>query len=64
MENPEIEGLVKAIKAVRKSDCGAWMKDCSSQFTCAEGRAKRIELMKRLDRLYKALDNYKRNEGK
>jgi hypothetical protein len=56
-----MDSIIKAAKAIRKSDCGAWMKDCGSVFTCAEGRAKRIELMKCLDRLYKTVENYEAN---
>ena len=48
---------IQIIKAIRKSDCGAWLKDCgSSMFTCADGRAKRQELARLLDDLYKTLD--------
>ena len=51
-----LDEIKKAIRAVRKSDCGGWMKDCGyHNFTCAEGRAKRIALMKCLDKLYKTI---------
>jgi hypothetical protein len=36
-----------AILAIRKNDCGAWLKEN------ADGHQKRIELMKLLDELYK-----------
>jgi hypothetical protein len=47
--------LLDAIKAIRKSDCGGWLKDCQSGlFHCSEGSEKRLELMRLLDKLYKA----------
>ena len=51
----KVAELKKAIAAIRKSDCGAWLKDCSSiaGFNCSQGREKRIELSKLLDELYK-----------
>jgi len=56
-----MKSIIEAAKAIRKSDCGAWMKDCGTQlFTCAEGRAKRTELMKCLDKLYKAVEEYEK----
>ena len=46
--------LLNAVRELRKSDCGAWLKDCSSGlFTCGQGRDKRLELAKLLSRLYK-----------
>lgn len=50
----EFSAVLDAIREVRKSDCGAWLKDCQTvMFTCAEGEAKRFELMRRLNDLYK-----------
>ena len=46
--------LLEAAKTIRESDCGAWLKDCATPYTCAEGREKRLELMRALDNLYKA----------
>jgi hypothetical protein len=47
--------IMAAIKALRKSDTGAWLKDCNGlTATCAEGAAHRQEMMNRLDELYKA----------
>jgi len=47
--------IIDAINAIRKSDCGAWLKDCDTfNFRCSEGREKRIELSRLLDGLYKA----------
>ncbi len=49
------KAMLDAIKAIRASDCGAWQKDCmGGLFSCSDGRAKRMELGKLLDRLYKA----------
>lgn len=46
-----MEGVIKEI---RESDCGAWLKDCGTvMFTCADGREKRQELSRLLDKLYK-----------
>ena len=45
--------VLEAIKEIRKSDCGAWLKDCSAVFRCSDGREKRQELSKLLDKLYK-----------
>ena len=56
-----MKAIIKAAKAIRKSDCGGWMKDCGySKITCSEGRSKRIELMKCLDNLYKAVKEYEK----
>ncbi len=47
--------LVKCVDAIRKSDCGAWLKDCETHlFHCSEGHEKRMELSKLLNDLYKA----------
>ena len=52
---PNMNEILDAINAIRKSDCGAWMMDCGSGvFRCHEGRAKRQELSRLLDRLYKS----------
>lgn len=51
--NAQLEKLIKVCKAIRKADCGAWLKDCQGSFTCADGREKRLELMRLLDKLYK-----------
>ena len=51
----ELKTLLDAIKAIRASDCGAWQKDCmGGLFSCSDGRAKRMELGRLLDALYKA----------
>lgn len=48
------ETLFGVIKDIRKSDCGAWLKDChGGLFRCSDGREKRQELCKLLDKLYK-----------
>jgi len=45
--------LVKAVVEIRKSDSGAWLKDCSMMmYTCGDGRYKRQELRALLDKLY------------
>ena len=44
--------LSMAIQNIRDSDCGAWMKDCQYPFSCSEGRQKRLEMMKILDKAY------------
>ena len=49
----DLAELMDAVKAVRKSDCGGWLKDCQWIFTCSDGREKRQELARLLDRLYK-----------
>ena len=47
--------LLPTIKAIRASDCGAWLKDChTGLFRCSDGHEKRLELSMLLDRLYKA----------
>ena len=52
-QNENREEIYDAILAIRKSDCGAWLKDCAtSLFTCADGREKRRELSRLLDKLY------------
>ena len=48
------DALLEAVKGIRKSDCGAWLKDCNGIHRCSEGREKRQELMRLLDKLYKA----------
>ena len=49
------KAMLDAIKAIRASDCGAWQTDCmGGLFSCSDGRAKRIELGRLLDALYKA----------
>ena len=49
------EALLDAVKAIRASDCGAWLKDCQTGlFRCSDGREKRQELSRLLDRLYRA----------
>lgn len=46
--------LIAAVKEVRDSDCGGWLKSCQSGlFSCADGEEKRLELMKKLNNLYK-----------
>ena len=48
--------LREAVKAIRASDCGAWQKDCmGGLFRCSDGRAKRMELGRLLDQLYKVV---------
>lgn len=42
--------LLGVVRDIRKSDCGAWLKPGT------DGEAKRIELMKLLDKLYKVAD--------
>lgn len=50
----DIIEILEVIKEIRKSDCGAWLKDCgTTMFTCADGREKRQELSRLLDKLYK-----------
>ena len=52
----ELKELLDAVKAIRASDCGAWQKDCmGGLFKCSEGRAKRMELGRLLDQLYKVV---------
>ena len=53
---PPRPDLASAIKAIRETDCGAWLKDCSSPMgiTCDDGRAKRMELMHAINDLYRA----------
>lgn len=54
--------LLEAVRAIRKSDCGGWLKDCTgvSNVTCRQGKEKRQELMRLLDALYSA---FKRATG-
>ena len=53
--DPECNVLLDAVKAIRASDCGAWLKDCQTGlFRCSDGREKRLELSRLLDKLYKA----------
>lgn len=47
-----IAELREAVAKIRKSDCGAWLKNCSGVFTCADGNEKRRELSILLDVLY------------
>lgn len=55
--NQEKDDLLCIIKEIRKSDCGGWLKDCTSGLhQCAAGKPKRQELMKLLDLLYKAAE--------
>ena len=56
VEIPGLKELLDAVKAIRASDCGAWQKDCmGGLFKCSEGRAKRMELGRLLDQLYKVV---------
>lgn len=60
----ELARLREAALAVRKSDCGGWLKDCDTQlFTCRDGQEKRLELMRALDGLYKTLLNNGDGDG-
>ncbi|MCK5617050.1 hypothetical protein KAR91_85095 [Candidatus Pacearchaeota archaeon] len=49
-----LDALTEVVRDIRKSDCGAWLKDCNGIHRCSEGREKRQELMRLLDKLYKA----------
>ena len=49
-----LDALLEVVRAIRKSDCGAWLKDCNGIHRCSDGREKRQELMRLLDKLYKA----------
>ena len=49
-----LDALLEVVKGIRKSDCGAWLKDCNGIHSCSDGREKRQELMRLLDKLYKA----------
>ena len=49
-----LDALTEVVRSIRKSDCGAWLKDCNGIYSCSEGREKRQELMRLLDELYKA----------
>ena len=50
-----LSALLEVVKDIRKSDCGGWLKDCySGTFNCRGGVEKRQELMRLLDKLYKA----------
>lgn len=54
---PEINcnEVIKIIKEIRSQDCGGWLKDCTTfHFTCRDGHEKRLDLMRLLDKLYKA----------
>ncbi len=57
-QKQEYEKASKAVKEIRKSDCGAWRKDCSIKpiFTCLDGQEKRNELACLLDKLYKVVN--------
>jgi len=49
------EEVKSIISEIRESDSGEWLKDCQTQlFTCREGREKRFELMRLLNKLYYA----------
>ena len=48
-----LSALLDVVKDIRKSDCGGWLKDCDGLFNCRDGREKRRELMRLLDKLYK-----------
>lgn len=49
------DAIIEAVKAIRKSDSGEWLKDCQTGvFSCSDGREKRQELMGLLDKLYEA----------
>ena len=52
--NGVLDALLEVVRGIRKSDCGAWLKDCNGIHHCSEGREKRQELMRLLDKLYKA----------
>ena len=50
-----LDALVEVVKEIRKSDCGLWLKDCTFKISnCSDGREKRAELSKLLNKLYKA----------
>ena len=49
-----LDTVREVVGDIRKSDCGAWLKDCNGIHHCSEGREKRQELMRLLDKLYKA----------
>ena len=49
-----LDAMLEVVKGIRKSDCGAWLKDCNGIHRCSDGAEKRQELMRLLDRLYKA----------
>lgn len=53
-EGANLTDVLDAVKAIRKSDCGAWLKDCNGVFRCSDGRTKRQEMMRLLDKLYSA----------
>ena len=56
--------LREAIMALRKEDCGAWLKDCSGGiFLCKDGREARQRMMRLLDAAYKCAEE-KQNENK
>jgi hypothetical protein len=57
-EDEAKEQLLEVVKSIRKSDCGAWLKDCNGIHLCSEGREKRQELMRLLDKLYNAAKEY------
>lgn len=65
-ESPSVIGLdalLEVVKDIRKSDCGAWLKDCNGIHSCSEGKEKRQELMRLLDKLYKAASTKRPEEG-
>ncbi len=55
-----IAAILEVIAEIRKSDCGAWLKECHPStleyYTCADGREKRQELSRLLDKLYEVSD--------
>ena len=58
-----LNAMLETVKEIRKSDCGAWLKDCNGIHSCSEGREKRQELMRLLDKLYKAASTKRPEEG-
>ena len=50
------EKIREVVEEIRKSDTGEWLKDCTTMsFRCGEGHEARLELMRLLDKLYKAV---------
>ena len=52
--NGGLDAMLEVVKSIRKSDCGAWLKDCNGIHRCSDGREKRQDLSRLLDKLYKA----------
>ena len=54
--NVGLDDMLEVVKEIRKSDCGAWLKDCTGSgiFNCSQGAEKRQELSRLLNKLYKA----------